>query len=354
MTFVYVLICILLLAILILVHEFGHFFTAKLCNVKVEEFSLGMGPAIWKKQKGETLYALRCIPFGGYCALAGENDESDDPRAFLNQPRWKKLLILSAGIIMNLLLGFLILAGITLPMKVVETPYIADFAPGVTYNNEEGLQVGDRFWKIDGHRIYFYSDISFFLGIDDDIYDLVVLRDGEKVELKQIQLKYQVYEGDERPSHGLRMGFETERATFGKKLGYAWDATKSYGRIVWMGLKMLVKGQVGLKDMGGPVAIVDMAVESGKQSESFGLAMINILDLFALVAINLAIMNALPIPALDGGRIFLLLVTAPIEWITGKKLNPKYEAYINAVGLILVLGLLVVVMFNDIARIVTR
>ena len=160
MSAAYVIIAILIFGVLIAIHEFGHFSVAKLCGVKVNEFAVGMGPAIWKKQKGETLYALRAIPLGGYCAMEGEDGDSDDPRAFTAQPAWKRVLILCAGSFNNFLLGLVVIFCLYLSATAFVAPTIASFVEGCPYEGADGLQVGDRFVKVDGHRIYQYYDVG--------------------------------------------------------------------------------------------------------------------------------------------------------------------------------------------------
>ena len=354
MIVVYILIGILVFGILIASHEFGHFITAKACGVRVDEFAVGMGPAIWKKQKGETLYALRCIPIGGYCAMAGEDSASEDPRAFTNQAPWKRILILCAGAAMNFLLGLLVVFFIYLSAWGFYVPVLTGFMEGCPYASPEGLQTGDQFWSIDGHRIYDTDDVGYYLSQGGDSYDLVLIRGERKVVLKDFTMTPQVYDESGKEYFGLYLGNGLERATFGKKLQHTWDTTMQFSRMVWRGLGDLIGGNVAVKELAGPVGIVDYMAETGEQAESFGEALENILLLAALIAVNLAIMNLLPIPALDGGRIFLLVVTCIIEAFTKKKLDPKYEGYIHLVGMVLLLGLMVFVFYNDIVRIVTR
>ena len=348
MTFVYILFAVLIFGILIAVHEFGHFSVAKLCGVKVNEFSIGMGPALWKKQKGETLYSLRAVPLGGYCAMEGEDEDSGDPRAFVVQPAWKRILILCAGSFNNFLLGLMVIFFLYLGASAFVSPTIESFVPGCPYESEEGLQVGDRFIKINGHRIFQYYDVSDFLDKGNGVYNLVLERDGSRVVLNDFAMTRRLYEGQSRELFGFNFGYE--EATFPVKIRYSWDTAMEFGRMVWMGLSQLVHGEVGLKEMSGPVGIVDLMAETGESAESTSDAVYDILYLGAFIAINLAIMNMLPIPALDGGRIFLLLVTLIIEAMTRKKLNPRYEAWIHAGGMALLLGLMAVIMFNDILK----
>ena len=348
MSIAYIILAILIFGVLIAVHEFGHFSVAKLCGVKVNEFSVGMGPAIWKKQKGETLYALRAVPLGGYCAMEGEEEDSGDPRAFIVQPAWKKVLILCAGSFNNFLLGLIIIFCLYLGATAFVSPTIASFVEGCPYEGAEALQVGDRFIKIDGHTVYQYYDVGDFLRQGDGMYDMVLERDGKRVELKNFSMTPRLYEGQDRELFGFNFGYE--EASFPVKLRYTWATAMEFGRMVWMGLSQLVHGEVGLQEMSGPVGIVDLMAETGENAETASDALYNILYLGAFIAINLAIMNMLPIPALDGGRIFLLLVTLVIEAITRKKLDPKYEAWIHAAGMVLLLGLMTVIMFNDIVK----
>lgn len=349
----YIIIAIIIFGILIAIHEFGHFTAAKLCGVKVEEFAIGMGPALFKKQKGETVYALRILPIGGFCAMAGEDEESDDPRAFTNQGFWKKFVILCAGSFMNLVLGIVLILIMYAGAQAFVTPTIDHFMDGCPYEGTEAMQAGDTFYSIDGQRIYLVSDVSSFLMRGDGVYDIVMLRDGEKVELKDFALTTKTYAeyANEGPKYGFVFGY-TE-ATFGTKLEYTWNTTLEFSRLVWLGLGDLINGKVGLKDMSGPVGIVDMMNEVGQQAESAKAAADNLLYISAFIAVNLAIMNMLPIPALDGGRVFLMIVTVIIEAISRKKLDPKYEGYIHLGGMVLLLGLMALVMYNDIAKLIT-
>lgn len=349
----YIIIAIIIFGILIAIHEFGHFTAAKLCGVKVEEFAIGMGPALFKKQKGETVYALRILPIGGFCAMAGEDEESDDPRAFTNQGFWKKFVILCAGSFMNLVLGIVLILIMYAGAQAFVTPTIDHFMDGCPYEGTEAMQAGDTFYSIDGQRIYLVSDVSSFLMRGDGVYDIVMLRDGEKVELKDFALTTKNYAeyANEGPKYGFVFGY-TE-ATFGTKLEYTWNTTLEFSRLVWLGLGDLINGKVGLKDMSGPVGIVDMMNEVGQQAESAKAAADNLLYISAFIAVNLAIMNMLPIPALDGGRVFLMIVTVIIEAVSRKKLDPKYEGYIHLGGMVLLLGLMALVMYNDIAKLIT-
>lgn len=344
----FIVIAIIAFGLLIAIHELGHFIAAKCCGVKVEEYSIGMGPALYKRRRGDTLYALRILPIGGYCAMAGENEESDDPAAFMNKSAWRKFIILFAGSFMNFLLGLLLILLMYSDAQGFVAPTIDKFMDNCPYESADALMAGDTFYSIDGKRVLLVTDVQSFLQSGDGVYDFVMLRDGEKVELKDFRFEPIQYED------GLKYGmyFGVTEASFGAKLDFTWATAKEFSRWVWMGLRQLTSGEVHIKDMSGPVGIVDMMNTAGKEAENTHDAAQNILYLSAFIAINLAIMNLLPIPALDGGRIFFLIVTAPIEAITHKKIDPKYEAYIHAAGMLLLLLLMAVVMYNDIFKLV--
>lgn len=346
----YIVIAILAFALLIAIHEFGHFIAAKCCGVKVEEYSIGMGPAIWKHRRGETLYALRILPIGGYCAMAGEDDESDDPRAFCNQNAFRRFIILFAGSAMNFILALVLILIMYANAQAFVTPSIDHFLDGCPYEGKNALMVGDSFYSIDGRRILLVTDVQNFLREGDGVYDLVMLRDGEKVELKDFEFTPSKYDGELK--YGVVFGLTD--ATFGAKLNYTWNTAMEFSRWVWMGLEQMVSGAVKLNEMYGAVGIVDMMNTAGKEAETTVMAAENLLYITALIAVNLAVMNLLPIPGLDGGRIFLMLVAGVVELLTHKKLDSKYETYINITGLVLMLLLMAVVMYNDIARIITR
>ncbi len=350
----YIIAALLLFGILIAVHELGHFLAAKACGVRVNEFAVGMGPTLWQKQKGETQYSLRAFPVGGFCAMEGEEEESDDPAALNNQGFWKKLLIFAAGAAMNFLAGLLIIFFLYLPAQGFYQPVLSGFADGCPLQGADGLQVGDRLVSIDGERVYVYSDVSLLLGLNNTgVFDLVVDRSGEKVRLDDFAMERQTYtdqSGNAYSGYGLFFG--AAEATFGDKLAYTWNNAVDFVRLVRLSLQMLVNGQAGLKDLSGPVGIVSTMVQVGEQSESTRAAVENIAYIGALVAVNLAVMNLLPLPALDGGRIFFLVVNAVAMLLFKKKIPAKYENYIHFAGLVLLLALMVVLVFSDVGKLI--
>ena len=345
-----VIFAIFLFSVLIFVHELGHFTAAKLSGVQVNEFSMFMGPAIWKKQVGETLYAIRCIPIGGYCAMEGEDGGSDNPRSFDKAAWWKRLIILAAGAAMNFLIGVLLMVIVCLPIKQTVVPVIASFEDYATVNGENGLQAGDRIVEVDGKKLYTYSDFSLILSLNPGVvHDITVRRNGEKVVLKDFLLeKHEVTL--ENGTTGLRYGmnFTLSTPNFLEKLGMAWNQSLDTVRMVRLSLQMLFGGKVGIQDMSGPVGIVSKMSKVAEASDSKVTALLNMLYFGGFIAINLAVMNLLPIPALDGGRIVCLLITVAVEAITKKKINPKYEGYLHGAGMILLLALMAIIMFKDV------
>lgn len=345
-----VLFAILLFSLLIFVHELGHFVTAKLSGVQVNEFSMFMGPAIWKKQVGETLYSIRCIPIGGFCAMEGEDEDTENPRSFQKAAWWKRLIILAAGSTMNFLVGLLLLAITVAPAEQFVTPVVAQIEEGCALAGEYGIQVGDRIVELDGEKIYVQSDFSVILALNPgDVHDLVLERNGEKVVLEKFTMEKREFP-DENGGTTLRYGFSfsLEDATLFNKAGYIWNTALDTVRTVRLSLQMLFTGQAGLQDMTGPVGIVQVMSDTAAQSETTREALMNLVSIGSFIAINLAVMNLLPIPALDGGRIVCLLLTTAVEAVTKRKIDPKYEGYLHAVGMILLLLLMAVIMFKDI------
>lgn len=351
-----VLFAVILFSFLIFIHELGHFVAAKLSGVQVNEFSMFMGPVILKKQVGKTLYALRCIPIGGFCAMEGEDEDTDNPRSFQKAAWWKRLIILVAGAAMNFVAGLALFGIVYAPADQFAVPVIDFFEEGCVLQSEDGLQPGDRILKVDGNRVFVSSDFSTILSLNPgEVHDLVVERNGEQVLLDDFHLVKAEFPNEDG-TMSLRYGFSfiLQNGTFGNKLSYIWNLAMSNVQMVKLSIQMLLSGQAGLKDLGGPVMIVDQMAQVAEASPTMLDALLNMLYFGGFLAINLAVMNLLPIPALDGGRAVCLLITAAVEGITGKKINPKYEGYLHGLGMILLLGLMAIVMFKDIFVIFKR
>ncbi len=350
----YLVIAILMFSFLIFIHELGHFITAKLFDVKVNEFSIFMGPRLLHWGRGETEYSLRLLPIGGYCAMEGEDGSSQDPRSFTAKAPWKRCIILAAGAFMNFLTGFVILVVLYMTATGFRTLEVTDFVEGCPLEGENGLQVGDVLEKIDGDNLYIFSDFLMLTErAGEGNMEVTVRRDGQRVTLN-LDMTKRDYTVDGKTQHiyGLILGGVAEKNA-GSLLKNAWLTSIDFARMVKMGLLDLISGRAGMKDMSGPVGIVDTIQETGKNSPTRAAGVMNVVYFGAFIAINLAFMNMLPIPALDGGHIFLLLVTWIIESVTKKKIDPKYEAYIHGAGLVILLGFMLLVTFHDIVKLIT-
>lgn len=332
-----ILIAILFFELIIIVHEGGHFFAARLMKIKVNEFSIGMGPKIFQITKGETKYTLRWILFGGYCSMEGEDEESDDKNAFSNKKVWQRIFVVIAGAVMNLILGFIIVLIIVGSQNLVGTTQIAKFED-TAVSAQSGLQAGDIIKSIDGMRVYTTNDVQTGLSRSaDSTVDMIVTRDGKDVNL-QVEFEMDEYEGIQY----LKMDFWLLGVdkTFGNVLSQTCKEFVSYARMVFLSVHDLLVGRYGLSDLSGPVGAVSVVSDAVKTSIN------SMLRIMALLTINVGLFNLFPIPALDGWRLFVLIA----EGITRKKLPSKAEYIINAVGLILLLGLMCVVTFSDITK----
>jgi len=352
MKLLYVLTAILLFGLLIAVHELGHFIAAKLCGVRVNEFSIGMGPLIFQRTKGETEYSLRALPVGGYCALEGEDEDSGDNRSFVRQGFFKKFVILAAGSFMNFVAGLLIIVFLFAGAQGFYVDRINGLAPEVTQTGENGLMTGDRIYKIDGYRAYLKGDASMFLAYADDTVDIEVLRDGRRILVEDVprrtctDMNGQSYQG-----FGLYVGADVVPAdTIWVRLQYAWYQAIDFVQQVWFSLAQLVRGNAGMKDLSGPVGIVSTMTEVGSQAETRADAWFLIFRFGALLAVNLAVMNLLPIPAMDGGRIFFLLVDSVCLLLFKRKVPEKYQSAVNTAGFVILMGFMLLVTFQDVFR----
>ena len=354
MKYVYILAAILIFGFLIAIHELGHFIVAKLCGVRVNEFSIGMGPEIFSRVKGETQYSLRALPLGGYCALEGEDEDTGDNRSFARQGFWKKFFILAAGSFMNFVAGLLIVAILYANAAVFFTDAISGFAPEFPYEGEDGLMVGDVFYKIDGKRTYVRGDASMFLGMHrGDTMDLVVVRDGEKVVLDDFPLKRATYtgmNGETYTGFGLYVSIHQEEATFLTKVRYTWYTALDFVQMVWVSFEQLFSGVAGVEDLSGPVGIVSAITEVGTQAETSADAWSQIFYLAALIAVNLSVMNLLPIPALDGGRIFFLILDAVCLLIFRRPFPEKWQATVNSAFFVALMLFMLAITFNDVTK----
>lgn len=324
---------ILLFCVMIFPHELGHFIAARKMGVKVNEFAFGMGPAIWKKQGKETLYSIRVFPIGGFCAMEGEDEESEDDRAFGNKKPWQKLIILAAGSFMNVVCAIVIMI-LVVGIMGFTTTTIDEVTAGSPAAQAQ-IMAGDEIISIDGQTIDEWGDISAgILNSEGREMTFVLERAGEE---KTVTVTPEVNQDGSyvigitsRINHNPAMAItEGVKAT--------WNMTVT----LFDTMGQLFTGKVGTENLSGPVGMVQMVSETS----TYGLWYYGFLT--ALICINLAIMNMLPFPALDGGRIIFVLYTM----ITRKPVSQKVEGTIHFVGLTLLLGLFVYVTFNDVTRI---
>ncbi|MBQ2848509.1 MAG: site-2 protease family protein [Clostridia bacterium] len=340
-----ILIAILFFGLIIMFHEFGHFIFAKLFKVQVNEFSMGMGPTLFKFKKGETKYSLRLLPIGGFVSMEGEDEESENERAFSNKPVWQRFIIVAAGGVVNLIMGVIIVAIMLCQSELIGLPQIHSFHENAV-SSQHGLQVGDKIKKINGKKVFSEYDLSFLMARDKDgIIDFVVEREGEKINLDAV--KFQTVDNNGTLTiiydfiiQGVEPGFlsVTQNAVL---------ESVSIGRVVWISLMDLVTGQYGLSDLSGPIGTVSIIADAA-QSATQQMDWTMLLMIMALIAINIGLFNLLPLPALDGGRLFFMA----IELIFRKPVPKKYEGWVHAVGLVLLMLLMVVISFSDIMRLI--
>lgn len=338
------LLAIFLFGVLIAIHEFGHFSFAKLFKVKVNEFSLGMGPKIISKKKGETVYSLRLLPIGGFVSMEGEDESSDDEHAFNNKPAWQRFIVIAAGAILNLILG-VIVVGICLSCgDLVGTRTIHSFRENAT-SEMTGLKAGDEILEINGTKVYSFKGISFNLVRDTDSrVDFLVKRNGKKVEVKGVEFARFEYEGRKYIEQDfIIVGENTNPINVIKN---AVLDSASIVQMVRLSIVDLVTGKYGMQDVSGPVGTISAIAESTAQPENFGDKMLTALNFLSMITINVGVFNLLPLPALDGGRLFFLL----IEMIRRKPIPVEKEGKVHAVGLVILLLFMAVVTISDIIK----
>ena len=337
-----IIVALLLFGLLIFIHELGHFVLAKRGGIGVTSFSLGMGPAIFKKKIGETEYALRILPFGGSCAMVGEDRESEEENAFNKKGVWTRISVVAAGPAFNFILAFV--GAVIMILSVgVDKPIISEMMDGYPAY-EAGVRAGDEIISMNGRNIGVYRDISMYVQLHQgEPVELVYERGGERYEAS-IQPKLGE---DGYYLMGITGGAYTKCDGPLEVVKYAGAEVGYWIHMVFDSLKMMVTGQVKREDVGGPVRIVGMMGDVYEESAAIsGFAVfINMLNVVIFLSANLGVMNLLPIPALDGGRLFIML----IEVVTRKRVPEKIEGYIHTAGFVLLMGLMVFIVFNDIS-----
>ncbi len=348
-----IVIAILVFCAIILIHEFGHFFAAKACGIYVREFALGMGPVVFRKKGKETEYVIRALPIGGSCSFEGEDggyeDEAErNPRAFNSKPVWQRMLVILAGPVMNLVLGYIVVVISLITSPAIASKTIAEFQTQSV--SSAYLRVNDEILSVDGLPIFSVSDVIYKLQSSDRknadgnlVYDITVRRNGEKITLKDVEF---MTIPNEDGSNGVYFDFVVYRVekNFPNIIKEGFLESCSTARLIIMTLVDLIRGKYGLNDLSGPIGVGTVITEAVKEY-----TFADFMNVVSLITINLGVFNLLPIPALDGAR-FLFLV---VELIRRKPAKPEVEGMVHFVGFALLMLLMVVVTFNDIVKLVT-
>ncbi len=340
--FLTIVFAVFMFGFMIFFHELGHFTVAKLSGIKVNEFAIGFGPKILRRKKGDTTYSLRLLPLGGFVSMEGEDEESDEIGSFSKAPVSNRIAVVLAGGIMNLILGFLVLVGLTLSEGVIASTTISWFDEGAS-TEASGLQIDDEILSVNGRRVFVIDDIIYELQRIEpgEACDVTVRRDGEKLTIPVV---FDITEDPETGINMLRYDFKVYALpfTFYNVIRESFNWSLSIARLIYITVLDLITGRAAINQLTGPIGIVSEI----SNAVSYGFS--TVAYLFAIITINLGVCNLLPLPALDGGRLVFLLVEA----ISRRKLNPKYEGLVHLVGMALLMLLMVVVAYNDITRLV--
>ncbi len=340
----YILIAILLFGLLIFIHELGHYITARIFGVAINEFSIGMGPKVFSKTSEKTCiaYSLRALPIGGFVSMAGEDEESDNPNSFDKKPVWQRMIVTVAGSVFNILLGIIVMFIIVLSTKVVPGTQIAQFSDKAT-SNSHGLQVNDIIVEIAGHDVHIAQEYSYFIGrYGYEPVDVTVIRDGERKVVHDVVFPTQTDEAS-----GVTFGnfdfmvYRIEK-NFASVMNQSFWQSLLTIRNVTDSIMDLLTGKFGVNDLSGPVGVTAVISDAAKQDAS------QLWYIFVLLAMNLGVMNLLPIPALDGGRMVVLL----IELIIRKPINKNVEGYINFVAMMVLFAFMAFITIKDIGAII--
>ncbi len=335
-----ILLALLIFSALVIVHELGHFLLAKKNGITVTEFSVGMGPRLLSHEWGGTRYSLKLLPFGGSCMMVGEEEESDEEGSFGSKSVGARIAVIAAGPVFNFLLAFLLSLVIVSCVGYDDT--VVDVTPGYPAA-QAGMQDGDRIVRMGGSRTWLYREISLFNSLYQGQKAEVTYRRGGE---EHTVLLTPVLGEDGFYRYGFEKTGERTKGTIMQTVGYSMAELRYWLKATMESLLKLVQGQVGLDDMSGPVGIVDAIGETYEESRTDGwyYVMLNMFMMAILLSVNLGVMNLLPIPALDGGRLVFLL----IEAVRGKALPQEKESMVHFLGFVLLMGFLVVVLLNDI------
>ena len=341
-----IILAILLFSAIVIFHELGHFLLAKKNKIRVDEFSLGLGPTIFGKQFGETKFSLKLLPFGGACMM-GEDDVDDmSEGSFNSKSVWARMSVIVAGPVFNLILAW-ILCMIIIGWTGYRAPVVSSVTDGYSAQ-EEGIEPGDVIKKIGGKSVHIWNDISLYnmMHAGTKSVEVKYERDGKDYT---VVLEPKQNEGDAFPLLGITGGEMVRPGVIGT-VRYGAYTVKYWITYTVDSLKMLISGKVGVKDLSGPVGIVSAVDDVYQEAAPAGMAVVilNLLNIGVLLTANLGVMNLLPLPALDGGRLVFLI----IEAVRGKRVPPEKEGMVHFIGFVLLMALMVVIMFNDILKLV--
>ena len=335
---------VLVFGLIILVHELGHYLAARISKIKVNEFAIGMGPTILKKERKGTVYALRLFPIGGFCAMEGENEESDDENAFGKASVGKRIFVIISGAIFNLVLGFVVIIILTASRDLIPTRTIHSFIDNAV-TEASGLRVGVTIVALNGRNMFCSDDLFYELvRVKGNTADVLVIRDNERLLLKDVEFSITKNPDgiNEIDQDFYLLGIADKDIL--NVLKEASLNTISIVRLIFMSVLDLITGNVPINQLSGPVGIIEVIGQAARISFS------SVLYILSIITINLGAMNVLPFPALDGGRLLILL----IELFTKKRMNPKYEAYIHAAGFVILIALMLFVTYSDITKLFRR
>jgi regulator of sigma E protease len=342
MILLYLILTLLLLSVLVFLHEGGHFIAARLNGITVNEFAIGMGPKILSvvSKKSGIRYSIRALPIGGFVSMAGEDEASDDINAFCNKNVWRRITTVLAGPLTNLIVGFVgmfILVSLTVPA----TNIVASFFEDAT-SDDYGLQVNDKIVAVNGIGTHTGNEVVYEITYQGyHPLDITVIRDGTKIIIEDVVFPTIEENGVILGSFDMQFyGINEANRSIGLILSHTFWRTYSTAKMVWDSLADLIRGRFGLEAVSGPIGMTELvgdAVANGWES---------ILYLWVLLSVNLGIMNLLPLPALDGGRLMFLYWEA----LTHKPISKNVEAYINAAGLLILMAFMLLITFKDIFK----
>lgn len=331
-------------SLVIIIHELGHFLLAKINKVKVLEFSLGMGPRLLSFEAGGTRYSWKLLPFGGSCMMLGEDGEEEGEGSFQSKSVWARMAVIAAGPLFNFILAF-VLSLFIIGNIGYDVPVIAGVTEGLPAQ-AAGLEAGDVIREMNGKRIYLYREYANYKVFHPgETVEFVVERDGStytatiEPELTENGYMYGILSANYRQRTGV-LG----------TLKYSAYEVKYWIDLTLQSLGMMLHGNVKLDDLSGPVGVVDVIGDTYEESKSEGALYVwlNMMNIAILLTANLGVMNLLPIPALDGGRLLFLIVEA----VRRKRIDPELEAKIHFAGLMVLLALMVVVLLNDVKKLI--